>query len=229
MDLKKKKVLEFLDSGEETFPEDFTYHMQDYHEYLNTGDCDNKENLYAFKLHEDPYKKEIVEALLLSDANLEEVQTVFGVPVESLKCYSELFFDTNSFYTRLDKLSYVENYKYKFGRELKVRAMSLGPEFIYFTYGKVSPTTETQKTLLKKMFLSSAYKAMEMNFNSINSQTTKASVEMAKIMIRSYESMEKLLKDGDNAGEQLLAIMTDRTLTLTADARNLRITTEDLI
>jgi hypothetical protein len=236
MDTKKKEVEQYIKENQEdrpdpslAFPESFTFYMQDYYAYKTTGTSNNKAHDYAFQLYEDRYKREIIEALLLAEADPNDVQSIFGVPVETLKCYADIFFDTKRFTSRLDKLSYTENYKNKFGKELKVRSLSLGPEFIYFTYGKVEPTTENQKSLLKKMYLSSAYRAMEMNFNSMTSSNSKAAVEMAKIMIRSYESMEKLMSEGAKPQDNLFDVLTDRKLTLTAFARDVVITKEDLI
>ena len=53
------------------------------------------------------------------------------------------------------------------------------------------PDGATQRLLLQKMFMSSAYKAMTMHFNSIESPAAKQSTEFAKVMMKAYEILER--------------------------------------
>lgn len=151
-------------------------------------------------VHKDGFQREIVEALLLSGADLQDITQAFGVPEQVLKDYKELFFDLTKLDTHLDKLSYVTHYPDRFGKELKVRALNLGPSFIYFKYANIVPTTNVQRDLVKKMFLSSAYRAMEANYTSMTTDVSKSAIEYAKLMLKAYESIEKLMKD-DTPGE----------------------------
>lgn len=216
--------------NEEELPSSFTDVMRRFYLFRINGECGECTLDYGFRMAQDTFKREIIEGLLLSNADPAEVYEIFGVPEESYSAYKHIYFDVDKFISRLDKLSYVESYKgTSFGKEIKVRALAMGPEFIYYTYGNMTPTTDIQKSLLKKMFLSSAYRAMEMNFNSMNSSTSKAAVEMAKIMMRSYDAMDKLMGEKSNIHEDIVSILTDRKLSLTAQTRNLTITTEDLI
>jgi hypothetical protein len=185
--------------------------MKEYTQFLITGTTKNPDKDYAFSINKDKFKKEIVEALLLSDANPDDVYKIFGISEVSLESFRGVFFDTTKFKTYLDKLSYIETSRSSFGKELKTRALSLGPEFIYFTYGKVIPTDEEQKALLKKLFLTSAYKAMELNFNSVSSQASKSAVELGKLMIKVYDSMQKNGED-DSVNETFYKVITKKNV-----------------
>jgi hypothetical protein len=235
MDSKRREVIKFLETQKDKdekdiiFPEHFTHAMQDYYTFLVKGTSGILEEDYAFSLIEDKFKKEIVEALLLADTTLQDIYGTFGIPVKSLETYKELFFDTSKFISYLDKLSYVEGYPIKFGRELKIRALSLGANFIFFTYGRLTPTTDDQKNLLKRLFLTSAYRAMELNFNGITTTASKNAVELGKLMLKSYEAMEKLLKDDSPIEEDLIKVVTTKTEFTRSKQIGCDITADDLI
>jgi len=209
---KNLKIREDIQLGT---PEDdeYTEAMKAYREYLTLEVCENDEFLYAFEIFEDNFKKEIVEALFLADAEPVDISISFDMSATTLETYRELFFDTeNTFRSSLDKVCYIEDYENTFGKDLKLRAYSLGPQFIYFKYGNVVPKTEEQRVLVKKMFLASAYRAMEANFNPLNSRVTKHAMEWSKTMIKTYEVMEKLMGDDTDHGNDLLTIITKKGL-----------------
>lgn len=163
-------------------------------------DCLNGGSYKPARIYKDGFQKEIVEALLMSGAETADIKQAFGIPEQVLKDYQELFFDITKLETHLDKLSYVTNYPDRFGKELKVRALNLGPSFIYFKYANIVPTSNVQRDLVKKMFLSSAYRAMEANYTSMTTDVSKSAIEYAKLMLKAYDSIEKLMKD-DTPGE----------------------------
>jgi hypothetical protein len=169
--------------------------MQKYYEYLLQG-----KRYKPAQIHKDTFQREIVEALLISEAQPKDIKSAFGIPEQVLKDYSELFFDLSKLETHLDKLSYVTNYHDRFGKELKIRALNLGPDFIYFKYANIIPQTQAQRDLVKKMFLSSAYRAMESNYTSMTTDVSKSAIEYAKIMLKAYDSIEKLMKE-DTPGD----------------------------
>lgn len=189
--------------------------MLEYLALLTSGKCHDNVK-YASEIYEDNSRREVVEAALFGGATDEELDEVFGLSIELLVVYRELFFDLSVFRTKLDKIGYLENYPDAEGRELKLRAYSLGPEFIYFRYGNLVPKTENQRALVKKMFLSSAYRAMEANFNPINSKVSKISLDHAKIMLKSFEAMEKLLQNDTSDNYDLVALLVDRKVTTAA-------------
>ena len=126
--------------------DDYTDSMLKYHEWISRGECESDDHSYAFSAYEDNMKREIIESLLLADAEPEEVNELFGIEPKVLEIYRELFFDTDFFWNKLDKISYIASYKDEFGKELKMRALNLGPEFIYFKYANIVPRLTLRET-----------------------------------------------------------------------------------
>lgn len=192
-----------------------TIAMQQYYLYLCKPESSDLDPLYVytFYINAEEVKKEIVEALLISNADSVEVEQIFGVTEQMLKIYKELFFNTDNIVSRLDLVEYLENYPPGLGKSLKIRAFNLGPEFIYFKYANIVPRTETQKNLVKKMFMGSAYKAMESNYSSASSVTAKAAGTHAGLMLKAYEVLQKLINEEDSGGAEKLTeilIATDK-------------------
>ena len=207
---------------------EYTSEMYQYRAYL-TGDKGVEEEVrYAFELFQDPVRRELVESLLFAGASHEDILEGFKVPLRSLKVYESLYFDSeNAFLSDLDRISYIENYPDPFGKLLKQRAHSLGASFIFYKYGNIVPNSATQQALVKKMFFSSAYRAMEANFNPMNSAITKNALDWSKQMIKSFEVMEKLMNSDMDKGMELLEILTTRGSKFSDDAET--ISDEDIV
>lgn len=153
-------------------------------------------------------QREILEALILSACPEETIERALAVPKEATAWYRELFFDTAAFLTDLDKIEYLTNYEDDFGRELKNRAVSLGYEFVLFTYANLVPRTEVQKQLVERMFMATAYKAMSMNYSGIRTEITKNAVKHAELMLKAYEALRRYSDDDPSSGHDLTAFLT---------------------
>ena len=153
-------------------------------------------------------QREILEALILSACPEETIERALAVPKEATAWYRELFFDTTAFLTDLDKIEYLPNYEDDFGRELKNRAVSLGYEFVLFTYANLVPKTEVQKQLVERMFMATAYKAMSMNYSGIRTEITKNAVKHAELMLKAYEALRRYSDDDPSSGHDLTAFLT---------------------
>jgi hypothetical protein len=184
----------------------YTEAMKQYFCYLVPGLNNKVNNLhrYVFEMREDSLKREIVEALILSQADPEEVEAVFGITENMLNVYTEMFFDMRNLVSKLDIVSYLENYPDEEGKALKIRAYNLGPEFVYFRYGNITPSSVNQGKLIKKLFLTSAYKAMESNYSTMNAVNTKAAATHASTMLKAYEAIKKLVEDSDQPNGAML-------------------------
>jgi len=159
---------------------------------------------YVFEMRDDSLRREIIEALILSQADMESIEAVFGITREMLDIYTELFFDMNNLVSKLDIVSYLENYPDETGKALKIRAYNLGPEFVFFRYGNITPSSVNQGKLVKKLFLTSAYKAMEANYGSVDSVNTRAAATHASTMLKAYEAIKKLVEDSDQPNGAML-------------------------
>jgi hypothetical protein len=227
MNSKQKKVLK--DAQSVTNPtNEYTSAMLEYYSYCDTGNCQDEFAQYAFEINKNEYKKEILESLILGGASTTEIEITFGIDSRTIECYKEIFFDLTKVRSRLDILEYIEKYPTPFGKELKHRAFSLGASFIFYSYGKLIPDTNEQKQLLKRLFMTSAFKSLEMQNNSMNSKTSKAAMDYAKVMLAAYNAMGKILDD-DTSGKEmgLLEIMTTKVLSTTTEG--LGLSSEDII
>lgn len=187
---------------------DWTEAMLRYYEYRRLAKCDSPAHLQAFMMYENSFEREVIEALLLAEADPEDVREVFGIPGNVLAIYKELFFDTERFMSRLSKISYVENYPDQFGRELKLRALHLGPDYVLFRLGNYIPKTEAQQNIVKRLFMSAAYRAMEANFNPIASQVTRAAIQHAQVMLKAYDCLKELMKEDPSQTREITQVLT---------------------
>lgn len=183
-----------------------------YYKHLNHEDFLGDHYKIAFDIFEDNFKKELFEGLLLGEAAQDDVEQVFGIPDQSRKVYEELFFNQKSaFRTKLDKISYIENYPDKFGKEIKLRAYSLGPDFLYYTYAQIIPKNKSQHNLVKRIFLTSAYKAMAMNFTGPNAKLNKEGMEFAKIMLKAYDALSKWSEEDGSEDMDIVKVLVKKT------------------
>lgn len=180
-------------------PKTYTEAMLKYREHIKGGEVPD-EHAIAFAIHESPRQKEIMEALLLSSCPLPELRQALDVPESAAKIYAELFFDQKVFRTGLDRLEYLEDYPDPFGKDLKVKAVNLGYEFVLFTFANLVPKTAGQKKLIEKMFMATAYKAMAMNYSGIKSEANRQAVKHAELMMKAYELLAKINAD-EGAGD----------------------------
>lgn len=191
MDRVAKRVQKDARNNIRPSPE-YSESMLHYWEHCTVGHCTSTQADIAFTIYEDQTQKEILESLLLSECPDQDIIDAFLVPQNSIEIYKELFFDVKYFRTKLDKISYLENYSDSFGKELKIRAVNLGYEYVLYTYADIVPKTSAQKQLVQRMFMSAAYKAMSMNYNGITSSTTKQAIEHGKLMLKAYETLTKI-------------------------------------
>lgn len=199
-----------------------------YYKHLRDEDFVGDHYKIAFDIAEDEFKRELFEGLLLGNAEPEDVEEVFGITESVKKVYTELFFDTkNAFRTKLDLISYIENYPGKFGRELKLRAYSFGPDFLYYTYAQVIPKSKSQHNLIKRIFLTSAYKAMATNFSGPNAKINKEALEFGKIMLKAYEALSKWNEEDANEDNNLFKILVKRAEAIPASKQ--AIDSEDIV
>jgi len=162
----------------------------------------------AFKIHESDYQREILEALLLSQCQYDTISEALEIPEDSTQIYHELFFDTaNAFCTKLDLLEYLNSYEDAFGRDLKLKAVNLGPEYVLFTFANIVPKTSAQRSLVEKLFMATAYKAMAINYNGIHSETTKLATKHAELMLKAYEALNKINVEDAGAEHDLRRIL----------------------
>lgn len=197
--------------------ESYTESMLNYCSYIKSDlDSLKEEDLIAFDLYEDDFQRELFEGLLIGKADPSDIEEVFGIPAASQEVYKEMFFDMdNAFRTKLDLISYIENYPEKWGKDVKMRAYSFGPEFLYYTYAQVIPKTKAQHDMVKRIFLSSAYKALAVNFTGPNSKINKEAMEFTKLMLKAYEALSKYQEENSDQDTDLVKVLVKRASAVT--------------
>lgn len=204
LDHAARKVLDDL-AGKRK-PQNYTKAMQDFRKHKN-GEEVPEFSAIAFSISESQRQAEILEALLISGCPYLEIEEAFRVPAESVRIYAELFFDTSVFRTDLDRLEYLEDYPDPFGRDLKSKAVSLGYDFVLFTFASLIPKTPSQKKLLERMFMATAYKAMSMNYSGIKSETNRLAVKHAELMIKAFELLTKVNAEATPENYDLVSLL----------------------
>lgn len=185
--------------------------MLEYRRFLRKEEISPETDI-ALGIRDSSRQREILEALLLSACPYEEIRDAFNVPVKSVEIYSDLFFDLSVFRTDLDRLEYLEDYPDPVGRELKLKAVSLGYEYVLFNFANLVPKTHAQKKLVERMFMATAYKAMAMNYNAIKSDVSKQAVRHAELMIRAYELLNKINADDGQETYNLVNLLVNEDM-----------------
>lgn len=226
--LREKELRVRSDAANKKAPDKtYTESMRYFYFYLTDGKCPSEPHLQAFRIREDKIQNIILEATLFADSKYEDIELVFGLSKDIVDIFKELFFDTSVFTSKLEKISYLERCKDPVEKELKLRASSLGPDFIFFNYGDKIPSEEVQKNLIRKLCMAAAYKAMSMQYNSMTSNITKHSVEFAKLTLKAFETLEKYTpKDNTDSTELNRYLLVDYSSALGDNPENLD---EDII
>ena len=217
LDHRAQRVL--ADMAAARAPDDaYTDAMRAYYEHQSGQKSDLCEIICTIR--QSRLQSEILEALLLSNCPEQEIFDALAVPVQASCWYAELFFDTAVFKTGLDRIEYLEEYPDSFGRDVKMKAVSLGYEFVLFTYANLVPKTAAQKKLVERMFMATSYKAMAMNYNGIKSDVSKQAVRHAELMMRAYDLLVKTNADETNSNYDLVTLLaTEDTAPAAATAK----------
>lgn len=195
--------------------EDYTESMRAYYVFLTEKTCgDRSERILFERLAANSIQASLVEALILSRCEFKKVEEVFRLPEKALAWYKELFFDTDMFLTDLDLISYLEECEE--GKEMKVRAVDFGYEYILYTYGHVTPDDAMRARLLQNICASTAYKALSMNFNTMTSAAGKQAAEYAKVMVKAFETLQRIPQESGMQGD-LISYLTKPAPTESAD------------
>lgn len=93
------------------------------------GEKANASVVKALDIFRHEYKRETLEAALLSGMSSKEIEDLLRVDAQIVDAYRYLFFDTSVFENRLDEIDYAYTYQESvFGRDLKKLAVDLGKD-----------------------------------------------------------------------------------------------------
>lgn len=207
-----QQVVAELDSNELAVLKDYTSYMRVLRNIIKFKEVnsDDEQVCYdALTIFVTPYKRVLIEALLLSGAEFDDIYSVFGVKQEVLKAYTHLMFDTEKLDTHLDKLYYVDQLPFGPEKELKLRALNLGPEFIFFRYANIIPKDSVAKEVMSRMFYGAAYRVMEANYNPLNSDISKEALQWSQTMIKCFDAINKITVDNTSSRDNMLKVLSN--------------------
>lgn len=160
---------------------------------------------YAKDIYEDPYKSEVLEAFLLAEAPPELIAKTLRVPVAVTQAYGALFFNRSVFRDELDVEAYAQNYpdttkEQKWGRELKLGALTLGIDYLTYRFGKKSDDLDiagSLRTMIQNAYMLS--KAVRMN--PMNSDSAREARQWAATAVKAMEAYVKVKPATENTDD----------------------------
>lgn len=207
-----QQVVTDLNNEDESQLQNYTKPMSLLRKIIKDKDINGQEEQHcynALSIFVTPYKRVLIEALLLSGATYDDIYKVFGVNIETLELYEHLLFDTSRLKTHLDKLYYVDQLPYGQEKELKLRALNLGPEFIFFRYANIIPKDKVAKDVMTRMFYGAAYRVMEANYNPMGSDISKEALQWSQTMIKCFEAINKITVDNKSSRDSMLKVLSN--------------------
>jgi len=149
----------------------------------------------AYESYTKAYKREAMEALLLSGATPQEIYSCVKVDPETTRAYSHLFFDTLTFDDELDKVHYAYNYSLtEYGKELKKYAISAGKTGLMIKLSRGECDAKSDE--IERNIRTTAYMlAKEAVRNPLDSAKTKEAYRWASLGLN---AVQKDVRDQDN-------------------------------
>ena len=160
----------------------------------------------SLDIYEHQFKREVMEAFLLSDADPSEIEMVLKVPTSVTETYARLFFDPSAFEDELDRLDYAYEYaSNEFGREIKRYAVELGKECLKIRMGRGSYAVgnlEVQGGVRSTAYLM----AQQVKANPIDSALAREALRWAQVALRAAPETEE--QEATSAESLVLALET---------------------
>lgn len=151
---------------------------------------------YAYSIYVDPYKSEVIEAFLLANGSAEDIKNTLRIPGAVVTAYQHLFFDRAVFRDELDVEAYAQTYpaetkEEKWGRELKISAVSLGLEYLIYRFAHKDPDIDLVGSL--KAIISNAYMLTKATrINPLDSDAARESRQWATMAVKAMETYTRV-------------------------------------
>lgn len=161
---------------------------------------------YALNIYGSDYKREVLEAFLLSRASHEEIHEVLKIPAKVIETYGLFFFNVDNFLDELSIEEYAHSHPNPFGRELKISAITLGFDFLRFRFNRGNSNLDF-KQALTKLVETSYVIARAAKLNPIDSQVTKEARQWMAISIKALEAYAKIKPTFDEVDDDFKLIL----------------------
>ena len=190
---------------------------QELFKFLTTG-CACPEVIRALDINRHAYKREVLESFLLVDIDPKEIYAILKVPLNVIRAYSYLFFDTSTFEDELDRIDYAHTYsRDSFGKTLKEFAIDVGPESLKI---RMSRGTYYIKNIdVHSGIRSTAYLMGQMaKVNPMDSQVAKESLRWAQLGLKAATTDEESEQEQEARGiNQILCALESKDETLSPE------------
>lgn len=160
----------------------------------------------AYDVYVHEFKREVLEAFLLVDATVDEIQSILRVQPDVTKAYSHLFFDTTTFVDELDRMDYTYEYDTSsFGKELKRYAVDMGKECLKIRISRGAYTSPS--TVVQDGIRSTAYvMAQLVKINPPDSTLANSALRWATVGLKAAEANPE--KDTSTVEDLRMALTT---------------------
>jgi hypothetical protein len=146
---------------------------------------------YAYDLYLDVQHRSVLDAFILSGADLDVVGKVLSIPTLVLLAYEHLFFDMKTFRNRLEKITYASNYDGDaYAAELLKTGIMVGADYLIWTYG--GKETVDTRAVVRHTMIDAFYRGMSHKGNSLTSAVSKESQKWWATAIKNAEILEKM-------------------------------------
>lgn len=170
--------------------------------------CNLPSVVSAWDIYNHEYKREVLEAGLLSGMSAEEIEQLLNVPSEVTNIYCYFFFDVSVFANVLDKTDYAYTYtKSQFGAELKKFAVDVGKECLKIRLGgneQKLPANYIVNSIRSTAFLL----ANLVRTNKLNNSTANLALRWATIALKAADTK---VEESSNNLVDMLRIQLETT------------------
>ena len=146
---------------------------------------------YAKSVYNNKYKKEILEAFLLTGEPIEHIASILGTPENVIQIYKTIFFETDVFKDKLDIEEYIETYPNEHGKNLKLCAVTLGIKYLRFRYGYEDNDLDISG-ILESIVESANILASAARINPLNSAVSREARQWVTTTIKAIEALSKI-------------------------------------
>ena len=182
---------------------------QEYKKFLD-GDTDNISSSlqHAHEIYSDPYKKEVLEAFILSGATTDEISTSLRLNTEVIEIYKYLFFDTSVFRDELEIESYVHTYPDEYGKKLKINAITIGKDYLFFRFSRGKKDLDLDLAL-KSMVETAFMLSKATKLNPLDSSVSKEARQWAQLAGKLIETYYKVTGGKDSKQGELKIVLEE--------------------
>jgi hypothetical protein len=185
---------------------------------LKTGSSELSDVVYAYDLYKDTTHRAVLDAFVLSRMPLEHASRALEVPMSVLEAYCYLFMNLKAFRNKLELISYSMEYGGSdYGRELVRTAVSIGPDYLLWSFGDKGTQIDTRH-IVKRTMMDSFFRSMAHKGNSLTSGVAKEAKSWMATAVKNAELLEKLEpQTAKNAVDELRIALETRDDTLPAE------------